>query len=416
MPALIALCFLLHAATLRAYFVGDDWDFLDRIRRVEGLLDAARMTFWGEWEPAWYVSWYVDWRLWGLDPLGFHLTNVIALAGATVALYGWLRMAWPGARIASIVAPLFFVSHPLHDEAVTYLAARGHVFAVGLAVGALASYARSRMPADRPALTRSWLAIAGLLSLGAVLAKETMAVVPLWIGVYEITRGAEPQARSRWTRAAIALLGFALVVGASLWLRRLVVGLDSEKLTGSLTSPGEAFARLFDSLPGYALLGGLPLPFGLVDYPTLDAARPLGWSMVGLAVLLPGIWLARRRTNGPWRSPAALLALVGLTIAASSLLPVFWADLSLRRRYVFASTVGVAIVLAALAERGYRRAPRGPRRWPSCWRSWAGPPRPSLALRCGTGPATSFADWSRRSTARPWPAPPASRPAHESAS
>jgi hypothetical protein len=137
---LALLVFALYAISLPAFFVGDDYDFLRKSSRMRGWADAAQMTFWGEWEPVWYLSWYLDFRTWGLNPLGYHLTNTLLLAATMMALFGLVRVLWPEAPLAAWAAALLFATHPLHDEAVIYLAARGHPLAALL--GLLAMFRR----------------------------------------------------------------------------------------------------------------------------------------------------------------------------------------------------------------------------------------------------------------------------------
>ena len=96
-----AFAALLYLPSARAFFVGDDFDFLLHAQQMTGFSDAVRLAFWGEWNPAWYASWYLDYRIWGLDPLGYHLTNIFWLVVAVVALFAFVRSIWPAAPLAA---------------------------------------------------------------------------------------------------------------------------------------------------------------------------------------------------------------------------------------------------------------------------------------------------------------------------
>ncbi|HEX9637534.1 MAG TPA: hypothetical protein VGB99_08375 [Acidobacteriota bacterium] len=356
---LSGLVFGLYAISLPAFFVGDDYDHLLKALWQAGWTDAVRMTFWGAWGPVWYLSWYLDYRWWGLNPLGYHLTNTLLLATAVVTLFGLVRKLWPGAPLAAWAAALLFASHPLHDEAIIYLAARGHPLAALLGLLTLLAYVQSRMRDDRgPAFRGALLAAALALSLLAALAKEVALSIPAWIAALEWSLPREPRSRPAWLRAAGAGSLFLCAAVASQGLRFWVVGFESNKLRG-VAGDLEALAkRLVEELPIYALMGSLPLPFGSVDYQTLQRWSPLGWLLVASALLGGAAALRRvaRRSHG--FSPVAGLCVLGVVIALSSLAPLLWADLPLRRRYLYAPSIGIVLVAAALLQALARRQRR----------------------------------------------------------
>ena len=143
------------------------------------------MEFWGEWEPLWHASWYLDFRTWGHNPVGYHLTNVFWLFVAVFALFWFVREAWPESALAAWSAGLLFATHPLHDEAVTYLAARGHTMAAALAIVVLALYARFRSGSHGRLGRAALLSAALVTAFLAALAKEVALVLPAWIAVFE---------------------------------------------------------------------------------------------------------------------------------------------------------------------------------------------------------------------------------------
>lgn len=347
---LALLTLLLNLNALGAFFVGDDYDFLLRARGMDGLGDALRSTFWGEWEPAWWISWYLDFRVWELHPLGYHLSNTLLLALAVVALFGLVRETWPESPRAAWSAALLFATHPLHDEAVVYLAARGHVMATGLGLSAMWLYARQRRERGGSRASRMTLLLSALsLAALAALAKETALTLPLWAGALAwawTDEGCPP----RRTGAAVAgATGLFLIPAAgTLALRQWMVGLHSDKLTGALDDVGSVAAGALEDLPEYALLGGAPLPFGFVDAETLERFRALGWTLVAVALLIGVVPWVQALAGGRQPARALRVYLAGLCIAAVSLGPVLWAGLSLRRRYLFTPSVGIVLAAAAL--------------------------------------------------------------------
>ena len=125
----------------------------------------------------------LDVRLWGYQPWGHHLTNVLLHAAAAVAVFRLLATlcpVWPAA-----CAALLFALHPLQSEAVAYVSGRGDTLAMlWLCLGLLA-------------LGRStWLAL-GCAALGMA-SKESLALFPLFALLYDYARGERIAWRRHW--------------------------------------------------------------------------------------------------------------------------------------------------------------------------------------------------------------------------
>jgi hypothetical protein len=348
---LVLVAVLPSANSLGAFFVGDDFDFLVRMQARDSASDTLRMTYWGEWEPLWYLGFYRDWKLWGLSPAGYHAANLFWLALGVVALFRLVQQLWPAARLAPWAAALLFATHPLHDEAVTYLAARGHPMSTALVLVTLYSYAAGRREGISLRGRIAWSSAALTAALLGALAKETALVIPVWIAILEwcVLGGMQPSivALGRGIRAGLL---FLVQPAAYLGLRYAAVGLGSQKLRG----PDDGVPELLEScarhLPEYALVGGLPLPFAFVSRDLVAWLRPLGW-VVAAAVILPvaATTVCALRKKGRLSRPLGI-CLLGLAIVVVSLLPVFWADLGLRRRYFYLSSAGAAILAAVWLE------------------------------------------------------------------
>ena len=90
------------------------------------------------------LSHMLDCQLYGLNPAGHHLTNVLLHAASAVTLFLVLwRMTgalWPSALVAAL-----FALHPLHVESVAWVAERRDVLSglfFMLTLGAYAEYVR----------------------------------------------------------------------------------------------------------------------------------------------------------------------------------------------------------------------------------------------------------------------------------
>jgi hypothetical protein len=91
-------------------------------------------TAWGgHWTPLAWLTLGADYVVWGMNPLGYHLSSLVwhaVNAGLVLVLAGrLLRRAWPAAgpatvRLGAIAAALFFALHPLRVESVAWITER----------------------------------------------------------------------------------------------------------------------------------------------------------------------------------------------------------------------------------------------------------------------------------------------------
>src|SRR6056297_3005798 len=78
------------------------------------------------WHPLTWLSLMLDTTLYGTSPLGYHFTNVLLHMAAGIFLFLAFDVMTGYRRRAFIVAALFAV-HPLHAEAVAWVAERKEV-------------------------------------------------------------------------------------------------------------------------------------------------------------------------------------------------------------------------------------------------------------------------------------------------
>ena len=82
------------------------------------------------YRPLTTLSFAIDHAVWGLNPVGFHATNLIAHTLSGILVFLILRKLRSGQTTAFVVA-LIFLLHPIQTEAVTYINSRGDsLFAV----------------------------------------------------------------------------------------------------------------------------------------------------------------------------------------------------------------------------------------------------------------------------------------------
>ena len=93
-------------------------------------------TLMGHWIPLSWVTFGADYLVWGMKPVGYHLTNLLLHTGGAVVFYfvalRLLRAATTGPgeialRAGAGVAALFFAIHPLRVESVAWVTERRDV-------------------------------------------------------------------------------------------------------------------------------------------------------------------------------------------------------------------------------------------------------------------------------------------------
>ncbi|MGB3082005.1 MAG: tetratricopeptide repeat protein [Candidatus Omnitrophota bacterium] len=131
-PLLLVLVTIgVYANSLGGDFVYDDkamivaYDLVKDIGNIPKAFTSAT-TLYGNvnyYRPVQTVSYMADYFLWGKEPLGFHLTNVIFHVACVLLVYVFINLLFKN-RILGLVTALLFSVHPAHTGVVSYIAGR----------------------------------------------------------------------------------------------------------------------------------------------------------------------------------------------------------------------------------------------------------------------------------------------------
>jgi tetratricopeptide (TPR) repeat protein len=166
----------LYSSVARHSFVDfDDQYYVTQNEHVQGGL-SWRTFAWAliatdaqNWHPVTWLSHALDCQLYGLNPAGHHLTNLLLHVLNVVILF--LLLLWAtGAMGRSLLVAALFALHPLNVESVAWVAERKNVLSTLFFLLALAAYG---WYARKPNLKR-YLALAVLFVLG--LASKPMVI------------------------------------------------------------------------------------------------------------------------------------------------------------------------------------------------------------------------------------------------
>lgn len=141
--------FTAYVPAIRGGFIWDDNDYvtnnktltsLDGLRRIWFQLGAVPQYY-----PLVHTTFWLEYRLWGLNPLGFHVVNVLLHSLNAILLAVLLRrISVPGAWLAAAV----FAVHPVHVESVAWITERKNVLSGTFYLGALMTYLKFVFPSE----------------------------------------------------------------------------------------------------------------------------------------------------------------------------------------------------------------------------------------------------------------------------
>jgi tetratricopeptide (TPR) repeat protein len=348
-----------YLPALHGGFIWDDHVLLTEsplIKASDGLYRFWLTTEAPDYWPLTSTTLWVEWRLWGLDPTGYHVTN-LALH-VIEALLVWailLSLRIPGAYLAALV----FAVHPVNVESVAWIAQRKNLVAMLFFLLATLFYLEDdvgeeggRRPLDRPGPSRwYWLSLA--IFVLALLGKGSVATLPLVLLLTAWWRRRRVTARDLVRIAPFAATAASLVL-VNIWFQ-------THGSPEAIRSAGLGERLLGAGAVVWFYLSKTLLPVHLAFvYPQwhIEMASPLWWLPL-LAAL--GVSAVLFRFRDTWGRPflmawaffcATLLPVMGLT-------DVYFMTYSLvADHYQHIAIIGV-VALAAAAWGEWRRRARG---------------------------------------------------------
>jgi tetratricopeptide (TPR) repeat protein len=311
----------------------------------------------GFWHPLTWLSLMLDTSLHGRQAWGFHLTNLLLHLGSTVALFAALRHATGKPWRSALVAALFAL-HPLHVEAVAWVAERKEVLGAFFGFVSIYFYVRFARPAG--ANRKSQIAnyslslvffLCGLMSKTMIV---TLPAVMLLLDYWPLQRV------SRWGRLVAEKTPFF-----ALGLMAGLLTIHAEQSVGAVSSTGQlpVMLRIPNALASCArYLGQTVWPANLaVFYPYSKGISAEG--IAGAVVVLAGatigaLWMVRRR---PYLAVGWFWYVITL-LPVSGLIQVGAYSRADRFTYVPLVGVFIAVVWAVgdwAVRKGRRRAAAG---------------------------------------------------------
>lgn len=360
---LVILCgsvFALYAATLRNGFVADDDSEVLQDPLIRSFHDLPKLFAHSVWyfsgaegdryyRPLKLLAYSAEYHLFHFRAAFWHLTNLALHAGMVVAIYFLVRelargpaaegptMAEGTARQLSFWTALLFAFHPIHTEAVAWVAG-GNDLWCGLAlVISLGFYHRGRS-ALRPALS---CGLSAILFFAALLFKETALTFPAIILAYDFLYLGEPLRKlaGNWPRYS----GYLAALGIYLLMRWHALGGFAPNNPANVL-PAAQLALTVPMLAAQYVWKTI-VPVNLDAWYTFRPVTALGWRPLAAVALVAVLvwamfWLRRRR---PLLSFS--LAWFGLALIPVLDIPKLGRNV-FAERYLYIPTLGFCVIAA----------------------------------------------------------------------
>lgn len=122
---IFACATLVYINSLGNVFVMDDLTLIQGSLGIRSL-ENIRNILLHAYRPLRTLSYAIDYYFWGLDPKGYHITNILLHGLSSLWVYAIVQRLTRNVRISLYTAVLFAV-HPIHTDAVTYMSGRRDV-------------------------------------------------------------------------------------------------------------------------------------------------------------------------------------------------------------------------------------------------------------------------------------------------
>lgn len=220
-PALLlaALTAVAYVPAMNGGFIWDDDDYVQdnpTLRSLQGLEQiwlqpgATRQYY-----PLVHTTYWIEYRLWGLNPTGYHVVNVLLHALSAVLVWRLLRLLQvPGAWAAAAL----FALHPVHVESVAWITERKNTLSGAFYLGAAWAYLRFE--------TTRQLQLYGaalLLFAAALFSKTVTSTLPAALALVLWWQGRDLDRRMLVPLVPFFALGAAMGL-VTLWMEEYSVG------------------------------------------------------------------------------------------------------------------------------------------------------------------------------------------------
>jgi Flp pilus assembly protein TadD len=279
------------------------------------------------YRPLFWLSLAIDEKLWGLNPAGFHLTNVLLhwLSGLFVFL---LLRRLQMSSLSSALTSLLWISLPINSEAVVWISGRPYcLVACFLLLGTLLAERYLSRPAPK------YLVGYCLAALCAVFSHEEGVLIVAFTLMLTIAK------HKMKSRAAVMLHGVSVITILLYFALRRTAGATVVTAKGTMTS----FALFF-----WKYLGWMVLPVHMSVERSTDTPPP-GWSGYALAAWLSLALACAVLTVGYRKIPKSPIGFAWMGIGLLPFCGLVFIYQGMAERYTYVASIGLALIVVVIA-------------------------------------------------------------------
>jgi protein O-mannosyl-transferase len=352
---LVLIILVAYQQVWQAGYIWDDDSYVTKNATLRDLHGLWRIWFEVAATPQYYplvhTSFWIEHHLWGLNPLGYHLVNLVLHGLAAILLWRVLvRLGIPGAWLAAAI----FALHPVEVESVAWITERKNVLSAVFYCASALTYLRfeSVRDSEEPGPKRWYLYGASLfLFVLALLSKTVACSLPAALLLVRWWKNG----RIKWRDVLPLLPFFAFGLGLGLltaWLEKHHVRAEGDEW--ALTF-GQRCLIAGRALWFYASKILWPANLTFI-YPRWDVSAAFGWAWLfpsAFAAVVGTLWRMRARIG---RGPlVAVLFFAGTLFPALGFMNVYPFRYSfVADHFQYLASVGLIILVAA----GLARLPR----------------------------------------------------------
>ncbi|MBM2834909.1 MAG: hypothetical protein HW406_2070 [Candidatus Brocadiaceae bacterium] len=300
------------------------------------------------YRPVVTFSYFTDYFLWHLNPVGFHLTNIL-LHTANVVLVYLLVSAVSRSRTTAFLTSILFALHPILTEAVNGISYREDLLTTTFFLGAILLFIKSKIQNPKSKIANCLYPLSLFSYLLALCSKEVAITLPLIIFLLDWLL----EDKSRIKKNTIEYyIGFILVSGFYLFLRFVWFHNPVEK---QLTYPDNSFLVNFLTMPkifcSYIKLLFFPIHFN-AEYIIAHTKTPFAATFILSIIFLSVIGVITYRFYNYSKRLFFFMLWFFVTLAPMmNIIPIanIMAERYLAERYLYLPSVGFCAILAYIS-------------------------------------------------------------------
>ncbi len=348
---IVVICIATFANTLSGEFVWDDQTQIVKnpnVRTLSSIPKAFTEPFWGFlnpgeanrsnfYRPTQTIAYALAYSWGGLDPLPFHAVNLALHVIASLFVY-LVCIELGMAAGLSLLAASLFAAHPIHSEAIAWIASTPDLACGVFYFASLWAFLKSDTGANK-----GWFLFSALLFFPAMLSKEMAITLPLIVLVMTF----RPSARAlSLAQKAVLMVPYAVVVAIYTAMRVHALGFLTTEHTPLEMGAFDWITlgiQVFGRYLWYAVL-----PYPLIAYHQVpahfsDRALPTVLALISTIAVCGLVWKNRKRL------PEAALWCATFPLF---LIPAFYlkgiSTAVMADRYLYIPSIAVVIILVTL--------------------------------------------------------------------